>query len=73
MVGCQHESSLEDLYDDGIILVAAAGNSGGSDFLYPASYQTVVSVAAVDSNENLASFSTRNNRVDVAAPGTIIA
>jgi serine protease len=61
--------TLEDLYDDGIISVAAAGNSGGTDFLYPAAYEVVLSVAAVDSNRNLASFSTRNSRVDVAGPG----
>jgi hypothetical protein len=61
--------TFESLYEDGIIAVAAAGNSGGTDFLYPASYDVVLSVAAVDSNRNLASFSTRNNRVDIAAPG----
>jgi subtilisin family serine protease len=62
--------TLERLFADGIISVAAAGNSGDTDFSYPASYDTVLSVAAVDSNRNLASFSTRNDQVDVAAPGT---
>jgi serine protease len=62
--------TLEDLYDDGIISIAAAGNSGNSNFGYPASYEIVLSVAAVNSNRNLASFSTHNSRVDVAAPGT---
>lgn len=49
--------------------IAAAGNDGTTGFSYPASYTSVVSVAALDSNRNLASFSQRNSEVDVAAPG----
>lgn len=61
---------FQELYSQGILAVAASGNSGGTDYSFPASYDMVLSVAAVDSNSNLASFSTRNNRVDIAAPGT---
>ena len=39
------------------------------DSSYPASYDSVVSVAAVDSSGNHASFSQYNNQVEVAAPG----
>jgi subtilisin family serine protease len=60
---------FQELYSQGILAVAASGNSGGTDYSFPASYDMVLSVAAVDSNRNLASFSTRNNRVDIAAPG----
>jgi subtilisin family serine protease len=60
---------FQDLYSQGILAVAASGNSGRTDYSYPASYDMVISVAAVDSNSNLASFSTRNNKVDIAAPG----
>ena len=65
----EERDTFEDLYNNGIIAVAAAGNSGNSDFSYPASYETVVSVGAVSSNGSLASFSQTNSRVDVAAPG----
>lgn len=59
----------------GIIFVAAAGNSGqDNDSIpsYPAGYElpNVVSVAAIDSQGNLASFSNYGaNTVDIAAPG----
>lgn len=58
-----------EFYQQGILAIAASGNTGRRNFGYPASYQEVVSVAAVDSNRRVASFSTRNSRVDIAAPG----
>jgi len=57
------------LADEGIISIGAAGNDGNTEFSYPASYSAVLSVAAVDSKKNLASFSQRNSKVDVAGPG----
>jgi len=54
---------------DGVLLVAAAGNGGNTAYSYPASYDSVMSVAATDSNNNIASFSQRNDQVDIAAPG----
>jgi len=55
--------------EDGVLIIAAAGNSGNSGYSYPASYESVMSVAAVDKNENIASFSTYNDQVEIAAPG----
>lgn len=62
-------SVFNQLSAEGIMSIAAAGNSGDTSFSFPASYPSVVSVAAVDSNRNLASFSQHNSAVDVAAPG----
>jgi subtilisin family serine protease len=59
----------QNLLSSGVIVVAAAGNSGSSQMLYPASYSTVISVAAVDSNRNRAPFSQYNSQVDLSAPG----
>ncbi len=61
-------------YNAGIVLVAAAGNSGpGSNtVLYPARYSTVISVAATDSYDAVASWSSRGPQVSVAAPGVSI-
>ena len=55
--------------DQNVLLVAAAGNDGNSAYSYPASYDAVMSVAAVSSNGNVASFSQYNDQVDIAAPG----
>lgn len=52
------ENVFQDLYDnDNIISVAAAGNDGNSVASYPASYDSVVSVGALNEAEGWASFS----------------
>lgn len=58
----------------GILSVAAAGNDGTSSgtvdaLSYPASYPSVVSVAAVDANKVHATFSQENSSVALSAPG----
>lgn len=72
------ENAIEAAADEGILFVAAAGNSGRDNDLrpeYPAGYQVdnVLSVAATDRNDRLASFSNYGDRtVHVAAPGVNI-
>lgn len=55
----------------GLVQVAAAGNSGGA-VSFPAAYAEVIAVSATDSNNALASFSSRGPEVDLAAPGVSI-
>ncbi len=62
-------NAFQSLYDQGVLHVAAAGNAGNTSHSYPASYNSVISVAALDSNKQLASFSQRTNQVELAAPG----
>ncbi|MCL5050320.1 MAG: S8 family serine peptidase [Firmicutes bacterium] len=57
------------LNNDGVLSIAAAGNDGSTRASYPASYDAVVSVAAIDRNKQHASFSQRNSQVEIAAPG----
>ncbi len=52
----------------GVIVVAAAGNSGGS-VGYPAAYPGVIAVSATDKNDKLAWFSSRGKEVVIGAPG----
>jgi subtilisin len=52
----------------GLILVAAAGNTGGA-VGYPAKYPNVIAVSAIDSANNLAAFSSRGPEVELCAPG----
>lgn len=56
----------------GVLVIAAAGNDGDATFGYPASYENVMSVAAVDHALVHADFSQRNAAVDIAAPGVDI-
>lgn len=57
-------------YNNGAILVAAAGNEGASSPSYPAAYSEVIAVGAIDINYNVPSWSNRNP--DVVAPGVNI-
>ena len=57
-------------YDDGVLLVAAAGNSGpGNTVGFPAKYPHVIAVSAVDSTDTIAGFSSTGPEVEVCAPG----
>ena len=56
----------------GVILVAAAGNSGTSGLLYPARYQPVIAVGAVDNAGNHAAFSNNGPELALVAPGISI-
>jgi thermitase len=53
----------------GSLPIAAAGNNGNTARFWPAADPESLSVAATDSNDNRAGFSTHGDWVDVAAPG----
>ncbi len=69
-------STLEDAvnyaWSRGSVVVAAAGNAGNTARHYPAAYANAIAVAATDSADRKASFSTYGTWVDVAAPGVDI-
>lgn len=63
------QNVINDAYAKGILTVAAAGNEGTSEKLYPASLDHVVSVAATTQKDTWATFSQHNAAVDLCAPG----
>lgn len=63
------QSAYSAAVNAGLILIAAAGNSGDGRKSYPASYEGVVSVAAVGRQKQRSPYSQFNDAVDVAAPG----
>jgi len=63
------QAACEYAYKFNILIVAAAGNDGNATFNYPAGYPQVLSVSATNSNDDIASFSTRGANVEVSAPG----
>ena len=65
-------NSLQSYFNNGMLLIAAAGNDGDSSLSYPASYDSVVSVAAVDETGLHAAFSQYTNQVEVAGPGVAV-
>ncbi len=60
--------AVEAMRKGGVTLIAAAGNSGGS-VGFPAAYPGAIAVAASDSRDKLAGFSSRGAEVAVIAPG----
>ncbi len=61
-------------YKAGILLVAAAGNGGDGnlstdDVLYPAKFDSVIAVSAIDSNDIAPVWSADGEEVELAAPG----
>ncbi len=72
------DRAIESANDQGIMFVAAAGNQGSNNDTnpsYPTNYDApnVISVAALNRNDNLASFSNYGTTtVDVGAPGVSI-
>lgn len=63
------QRTFDALYEQGVLSVAAAGNDGNDKDHYPASYDSVVSVAAIDSTYTVADFSQFTDQVELAAPG----
>lgn len=67
------EQAVFDLaHDQGIVLVAAAGNDNSDIPMFPASYNHVISVGASDNADNKAGFSNYGATIDVMAPGVNI-
>ena len=68
------KDALQLAWDSGLILVAAAGNSGREKDTvgYPAKFDTVIAVSATDENDEIADWSSRGPSVELAAPGVNI-
>lgn len=58
--------------ENGMLIVAAAGNNSSSCLSYPAAYDDVISVAALDPGFSLAGFSNYGDGLDICAPGVSI-
>ena len=63
------DAICKELYDRGCIVVAAAGNENTERLSYPAGYDSVMAVAAIDSGSKRAWFSNYGKHIVVSAPG----
>lgn len=66
------QRAFDSLQTKGVLSIAAAGNDGNNTTSYPAGYGSVMSVAAVDENKTVASFSQYNKDVEIAGPGVSV-
>ncbi len=67
-----YQNAIDAATAAGVVVVAATGNNGASSVTYPARYNNVIAVAALDGNNNRASFSNAGPEVWLAAPGVNI-
>jgi uncharacterized repeat protein (TIGR02543 family) len=71
----QEDEIVQKLIAGGIIVVAAVGNEGESagaaknQICYPAAYDNVIGVGSCNSDGKASGFSSKNDSVDVSAPG----
>ena len=63
------ERAIDYAARQGCILVAAAGNDNTNELVFPASYEQVIAVSAIDENDARAEFSNYGSYVDFCAPG----
>lgn len=71
------EAAFDNSAAAGVLHIASAGNSGnhrgtGNNVGYPARYSSVLAVAATDSQDKRATFSSTGPAVELAAPGVYI-
>lgn len=64
------ENALAYAHNQGVVIVAAAGNDGTDQISFPAAYdEYVISVGATRFDENLAFYSNFGSRLSLVAPG----
>jgi serine protease len=64
--------SFDTAYANGALAVASAGNNGSSELRFPAAYDNVLGVGAVNTDGKKAYFSQYNEKVDLTAPGVSV-
>ncbi len=65
------QRAIDHAISKGVVVVAAAGNTGGR-VQFPGASDGVIGVSATDSKDKLAGFSSRGEGVDIAAPGVSV-
>ncbi|WP_340818358.1 S8 family serine peptidase [Methanolobus sp. WCC4] len=69
------KAACDNAYNSGTVVIASAGNTGDEDdpsVLSPADYDSVIAVAAIESSNSIAYFSSYGPQIELAAPGRYI-
>ncbi len=62
-------AAIRHAHEKGVVVVAAAGNTGRGRVQYPAANPHTIAVSAVRFDEELTFYSSYGNHLDIAAPG----
>ncbi|KJH73288.1 S8 family peptidase [Aliterella atlantica] len=63
------KDAIDYAHNKGVVIIAAAGNESQNSASYPARYQHVIGVAAIDAAGEKAPYSNFGAGVDISAPG----
>lgn len=66
------QRAFDSAYNKGMFSIAASGNDGANRISYPANYNSVVAVGAVDARLALASFSNYGKNQELVGPGVAV-
>lgn len=70
--GLPHKEVIEYAADQGITIVAAAGNDGKQELYYPGANPYVIAIGALGMEGKVAPYSTYGSHISFVAPGTNI-
>lgn len=63
------QNAVNYAWNNGVVIVCAAGNSSTSSPFYPAAYPNCISISAVNYLDELADYSNYGSTIDMCAPG----
>ena len=66
------EKAVKDADKAGILMIAAAGNTGRSGVQYPAAFDEVMAVGSVDQQGDVVESSAKGEEVEIVAPGELV-
>lgn len=66
------KNAIQEANDRGILIVSTSGNTGVEELRFPAAFDNVVGVGAVNQNKIKESYSTTGEHVSLVAPGASI-
>lgn len=66
------KKAIDDAINDGIIVIASSGDYEAKDMLFPANQENVISVGAIDKNQDIWQNSNAYESCDILAPGVDI-
>lgn len=63
---------IQQVTDQGALVIAAAGNNGSTEAFYPAAYEATLAVTATGRSGQLTPYANRGGFVDLAVPGSTV-
>lgn len=66
------KDAIKEAKERGILIISTGGNTGIEELRFPAAFDGVIGVGAVDKTKDIESYSTRGEHISLVAPGSFI-